>query len=77
MSTSSVQHEPTIGITQVLQADIIEFLSSKHTERATISVEEVMRLYKAPEDRARRVLTNLVKDGVLRSIGNDTWIVTI
>jgi Fic family protein len=40
--------------------------------RATISVEEVMRLYKSPEDRARRVLANLVKDGVLRSIGNDT-----
>ena len=74
---TSLQREPTIGITQVLQADIIEFLSSKHTENATISVEEVMRLYKAPEDRARRVLANLVKDGVLRGIGDDTWVVTI
>jgi hypothetical protein len=77
MSNSSAQRKPTIGITQVLQADTIEFLSCKHTDRANISVEEVMRLYKSPEDRARRVLVNLVKNGALRSIGNDTWIVTV
>ncbi len=55
----------TLGVTQELQKDVIEFLSSKHTANATLTVAEVMKLYKCPEDRAKRVIAGLVKDSLL------------
>ena len=77
MPKPQMNREPTLSITQVLQADIIEFLSSKHTENATITLDEVMSLYKTPEDRARRVIANLEDDGVLARVEHDTWKVMI
>ena len=67
----------TLGATQLIETDIVEFLSSKHTENATISVVEVMNLYNCPEDRARRVLKSLEEDKVIALQAKDVYVVTI
>jgi hypothetical protein len=67
----------TLGVTARLRLDIIEFLSSKHTANATVSVDEIMRLYKCPEDRAKRVIAALIDDKVLRPAGNGVYQVMI
>jgi Fic family protein len=67
----------TLGVTQRLQGDIIEFLSSKHTRDATVTVAEIMKLYDCPDDRARRVIKALVEDEVLKPAGQDVYKVII
>jgi uncharacterized SAM-dependent methyltransferase len=70
-------YSQTFGVTQTLERDILEFLSSKYTKNATLSVQEVMALYKCPEDRARRVIANLVRDRVIVEAGRDIYKVVI
>jgi uncharacterized SAM-dependent methyltransferase len=70
-------YRDTLGVTQQLEKDILEFLSSKHTADATLSVAEIMALYKCPEDRAQRVISALVKDALLVSVGPGSYKVTI
>ncbi len=67
----------TVTVTQSLKTDIIQFLISKYTSDATISVAEVMSMYKCPEDRAKRVLDALIKDGVLALTGGNSYKVII
>lgn len=74
---ASPDYRKTLGVTQELQRDIIEFLSSKYTANATLTVAEVMALYKCPADRAQRVIANLVKDSLLVPIGSGTYKVTL
>jgi hypothetical protein len=71
------RYSQTFGITHTLQRDVIEFLSSKYTNNATLSVQEIMNMYACPEDRARRVICNLVDDEVLVSVGYDTYRVLV
>jgi hypothetical protein len=71
------QFGKTVGVTQVLENDILQFLSSKHTKNATITVQEVMNYYSCPEDRARRVLKSLVDEDIVVSVGNGTFKVNI
>lgn len=73
----SPDYRKTMGVTQELQRDIIQFLSSKHTANATLTVTEVMTLYKCPADRAERVIANLVKESLLVQIGPGTYKVTL
>ena len=70
-------YSKTSIVTQDLQRDIVQFLSAKHTANATLSVAEVMKFYDCPEDRARRVVRNLVSEGVLAQVAPDTYKVTI
>ncbi len=72
-----IQSHKTVTVTQSLKTDIIQFLISKYTSNATISVAEVMSMYKCPEDRANRVLKSLVHDGVLELTGIDSYTVII
>ena len=74
---SIVDYGKTHGVTQALQKDIIDFLSSKHTANATLTVKEIMNLYQCPEDRAMRVITALEKDQMLVSVGGGSYKVTI
>lgn len=67
----------TSTVTQTLERDIIEFLTSKHTSNATFEVEEIMKLYNCSVDRARRVIANLVRDKVLVKVAPDTYKVNI
>lgn len=76
-SGGAPDYSKTLGVTQDLQRDIIEFLSSKHTSNATLSVREIMSLYKCPEDRAKRVIAALVKDSMLSPVGGGQYKVTI
>ena len=71
------QFGKTVGVTQVLENDILQFLSSKHTKNATITVQEVMNYYSCPEDRARRVLKAVADEDIVVSIGNGTFKVNI
>ena len=71
------RYSETVGVTQDLERDIIEFLSSKYTANATLSVEEVAGLYKCPPDRARRVIANLFKDELLVAVGHNIYKVNI
>jgi hypothetical protein len=64
-------------ITQTLQRDVIEFLSSKYTSHATVTIHEVMRLYECPPDQAKRVLDGLVKARVLTLLDGDVYQVII
>jgi hypothetical protein len=67
----------TLEITQKLRRDIIDFLSAKHTANATLTVAEVMALYKCPEERAKKVIAMLVKDSLLAPAGPGAYKVTI
>ena len=67
----------TQGITQQLERDILEFLSSKYTDNATLTVAEIMRFYGCPHERAQRVVRNLLKEKVLAPAGKDTFRVLI
>ena len=71
------RYSETFGVTQTLERDIIQFLSAKYTKDATLTVEEVVRLYRCSEDRARRVIANLVRDRVLVPAGKDVYKVII
>lgn len=71
------RYSETFGVTQTLERDIIEFLSSKYTDGATITVQEVMDLYHCPADRARRVIANLITDEVLERVTSEIYRVTI
>ena len=71
------KYSQTFGVTQTLQSDIIQFLTSKYTKDAMLTVSEVMQFYDCPEDRARRVIANLMNDGVLEAVSKDTYRVTI
>jgi hypothetical protein len=71
------KYSQTYGVTQTLQSDIIQFLTSKYTKNATLTVGEVMQFYDCAEDRARRVIANLINDGVLETVTKDTYRVTI
>ncbi len=62
---AAVQSQKNVTVTQSLKNDIVQFLVSKYINDATISVAEVMSMYKCPGDRANRVLKSLVHDGVL------------
>jgi DNA-binding IscR family transcriptional regulator len=73
----SAQPDDVLEITLQLGKDIIQFLSSKHTENATISLSEVMKLYHCPQDRALRVIANLVEDRVIESVGGGVYRVII
>ncbi len=73
----AVQSHKTVTVTQSLKTDIIQFLISKYTSDATISVAEVMSMYKCPEDRAKRVLNALIQDGVLELTGENSYKVII
>ena len=70
---SMVDYGTTLGVTQQLQKDIIDFLSSKHTANATLTVGEIMNLYKCPEDRAKRVIAALEKDRMVVSVGPGSY----
>ncbi len=72
-----IQSHKTVTVTQSLKTDIIQFLVSKYTSNATISIAEVMSMYKCPEDRAKRVLKSLVNDGVLERTEIDSYTVII
>ena len=67
----------TMGVTQELNRDIIQFLSKKHTANATLTVKEIMSLYDCPEDRAMRVIASLVEESVLVPDGPGIYRVTI
>jgi len=71
------RYSQTFGVTRTLECDIIEFLSAKYSDYATLSVQEVMSLYKCPEDRARRVVAKLVQEGVLVMASKDNYKVII
>ncbi len=75
--SSTPDYGKTLGVTQELRRDIVEFLSSKHTSGATLTVKEIMALYKCPEDRAQRVIASLVKDNFLVPAGPGAYKVTI
>ena len=77
MNDRSPDYSKTQGVTLELQRDIINFLSAKHTANATLTVAEVMALYKCPEARAKKVIAKLVKDSLLVSAGSGAYKVTI
>ena len=72
-----VDYGKTMGVTQRLQKDIIDFLSSKYTSNATLTVAEIMNLYQCPEDRAKRVIAALEKDQMLVRVEDGSYKVTI
>jgi hypothetical protein len=77
MKDKPIDYSKTLGVTQELRKDIIEFLSAKHTADAALTVEEVMALYKCPEARAKKVIAMLVKDSLLVPAGPGAYKVTI
>ena len=77
MKDNPPDYSKTLGVTQDLQKDIIEFLSSKHTADATLTVAEIMALYECPEERAKKVIAILVKDSLLVPAGPGAYKVTI
>jgi hypothetical protein len=80
MSTNKpglVDYGKTHGVTIELQKDIIQFLSSKHTSNATLSVEEIMQLYDCPQDRAKRVIAALERDDMIEHVGGGKYRVTV
>jgi hypothetical protein len=67
----------TIGVTQDLERDIIQFLSSKFTANATLTAAEIAELYQCPLDRAQRVINSLIQGNLLVSQGADEYKVNI
>jgi hypothetical protein len=77
MKDNPPDYSKTLGVTQELRKDIIEFLSAKHTANATLTVAEIMALYECPEERAKKVIAMLVKDSLLVPAGPGAYKVTI
>lgn len=71
------RYSATVGVTRNVERDIVEFLSSKYTANATLSLQEIADLYKCPLDRARRVVAALEKDKLLVPVGQSTYKVNI
>jgi len=74
---AATPNDRTAQITQDLERDIINFLSGKYTDNATLTVAEIMKFYDCSGDRARRVLKGLVSQRVLAPAGSDTYRVLI
>ena len=73
----SERYSDTSTVTQSLERDIIDFLSAKHTAKATLTVEEIMKLYRCDRSRASRVISALLEDDILAPTGDGTYKVIV